>query len=199
MVLILDRVLVNHEALIFRGGQLYAESLVPGSLQVAHYRRPNVYAWFLAKNYWLRRGEVRVSSGVWAIDNFSPGNYYHWMVDVLPRLVRAQERFPDVRTLLLPRHYRQQAYVTWTVGAFPSAERIGWIGRRAKIRVERLVWVPRQDLRFGELVRETARRVAALAGEAGNARRVYFSRDDASRRRARNECELVQVLLEHDF
>ena len=199
MVLVLDRVLVNHEALIFRRGQLYAESLVPGSLQVAHYRRPSVYAWFLAKNYWLRRGEVRVPSGVWAIDNFSPANYYHWMVDVLPRLVRAQERFPDVRTLLLPRSYRQQAYVTWTLAAFASAERVGWIGDRAKARVERLVWVPRQDLRLGELLREVARRVATLAGAPGPARRVYFSRDDAQWRRARNERELVRLLVQHGF
>src|SRR4051794_41599378 len=187
MVLLLDRVLVNHEALIFRGGQLYAESLAPGSGQTVHYRRPSVYARFLAKNYWLRRGEVRVSSGVWAIDDLSPGNYYHWMIDVLPRLVTAQERFPDVRTLLLPRSYRRHAYVTWTLAAFPSAERIGWIGGRAKVRVERLVWVPRQDLRLVELVPEIARRVGALAGGPGSARRVYFSRDDASRRRARNQ------------
>src|SRR4051794_13121287 len=178
MVLLLDRVLVNHEALIFRGGQLYAESLAPGSGQTVHYRRPSVYARFLAKNYWLRRGEVRVSSGVWAIDDLSRGNYYHWMIEVLPRLVAAEERFPDARVLLLPRDYRQHAYVTWTLQGFSAAERIGWIGRRAKVRVERLVWVPRQDLRLGVLVREGARRVAALAGGTGVGRRVYFTRDD---------------------
>src|SRR3954469_23125438 len=113
MVILLDRVHVNHEALIFRGGRLYAESLAPGSRQ-AHYRRQSVHAWFLAKNYWLRRGEVRVPSGVWAIDDLSPGNYYHWMIEVLPRLVTAEERFPDVRVMLLPRSYRQQGYVPWT-------------------------------------------------------------------------------------
>src|SRR4051794_28443974 len=180
MVLLLEQVLVNHEALIFRGGQIYAESLAPGSIQAAHYRRRSVYARFLAKNYWLRRGEVRVPAAVWAIDNFSPGSYYHWMIDVLPRLARAEERFPDVRVLLLPRHYRQSAYVMWTLAAFSSATRVGWIGGPAKVRVERLVWVPRQDLRLAELVRESAGRVAALAGDPGSARRVYFSRHDAS-------------------
>jgi capsular polysaccharide biosynthesis protein len=44
-----------------------------------------------------------------------------------------------------------------------------------------------------------ARRVGVLAGEPGTAPRIYFSREDAGRRRARNEDDLVRVLRAHDF
>jgi capsular polysaccharide biosynthesis protein len=50
-----------------------------------------------------------------------------------------------------------------------------------------------------ERLAEVARRVGVVAGEPGTARRIYYSRDDASRRRAHNEADLVRVLRAYDF
>ena len=195
----LNGVLVNHEALIFRRGRIYPESFVPGSRHAEHNDRLSRYGWFLIKNYWLRRGSVRVPFGLWAIDNYSPDSYHHWMIDVLPRLLRAEESCPDERMLLLPRYYRRQAYIAFTLQAFPRIERVGWVGPRAKARVERLTFVPRQTGdRLTAQIAEVSRRVGALAGAPGTARAIYFSRDDARWRRARNERDVVRELRSND-
>jgi capsular polysaccharide biosynthesis protein len=48
-------------------------------------------------------------------------------------------------------------------------------------------------------LREVATRVSRLAVDAASARRIYFSRDDARRRRVGNEDEVVRILRAHDF
>ncbi|MDX6677165.1 MAG: hypothetical protein QOE31_1217 [Solirubrobacteraceae bacterium] len=197
---VFEDVHVNHEALIFRGGRIYPESFVAGSAHATHYHRLSRYAWFLLKNYWLRRGEVRVRSGLWVIDNYSPENYYHWMIDVLPRLLQAERDHPGERVLLLPRYYRASAYIGFTLRAFGHIERIRWIAARSKTRVEQLAYVARQsDERLADRVVEVARRMTELAGAAGTARRIYLSRDDAKRRRASNEADVARVLRQHDI
>ncbi|MGI8863613.1 MAG: glycosyltransferase family 61 protein [Solirubrobacteraceae bacterium] len=158
------------------------------------------YGWFLVKNYWLRREAVHQPSGLWVIDNYSPGNYHHWLIDVLPRLVHAEEAHADERVLLLPRYYSRQTYIGFTLQAFPRVSRVQWIGARTKTRVEQLAFVPRQPAEhMPNRLAEVARRVGALAGKPGSARRIYFSRNDASRRRAANEAEVVRVLRAHEF
>jgi capsular polysaccharide biosynthesis protein len=194
----LEEVLVNREALMFRRGRIYPESFV-ARLYAAHYRRPSRYGAFLLKNYWLRRGAVRVPSGLWVIDNFSAGSYHHWLVDVLSRLVLARKLYHCERVLLLPRHYRNQPYVPFTLQGFPEIHRVGWIGARAKVRVGRLAFVPRPPIYLGELITEVAERVGRIGGEPGGARHIYLSRSDAQRRRARNEAEVVRVLRSYDF
>ena len=199
----LDDVFVNSEGLIFRGGRIYPESFALPRY-ADEYRRASVYVRFLLKNHWLRRGASSVPSALWVTDNVS-NNYFHWMVESLPRLLRAERRHPDQHVLLLPRHYRRLAYVPFTLQAFPQIERIGWIGARSKVRAQHLVVVPRLPRQpperlpdAGELA-EVARRVGGLAGDKAVARRIYFSRADARRRRARNERDVVRVLRAHDF
>ncbi len=194
-----EHVLVNHEMLIFRGGRIYPESFAGDTTAARHYRNVNGYGRFLLKNHWLRRGEVIEPSGLWALNDHSHDNYYHWIVDVLPRILRAEATHPDERVLLLPDAFRRHRYVAFTLQAFPHI-RVRWISARAKVRVQELAWIPRQppERRAGQL-REVARRVAALAGEPGTARRIYLSRADAPRRRERPLAELEHVLRAHDF
>ena len=193
-------VFVNHEALIFKRGRIHPEALAPHSVGARHYRRPSRYAWFLLKNYWLRRGSVHVPDGLWAIDNSTPGSYYHWTVDVLPRLLFAERELTNVRTLLLPRYYTEP-YIPFTLRAFPHLERIGWIGARAKVRVGRLSFAPRQELaQLAHLIPEVARRLCALVpGPPARCERLYISRVDAPSRRVRNEGALRGLLRSYGF
>lgn len=195
---VFNGVLVNHEGLIFRRGRIRPESFVPTSRHATYYHRPSRYAWFLLKNYALRQGTTAVPSGLWAIDNYSP-SYHHWMVDVLPRILRAEECHPEASVLLLPRYYQSFAYIHFTLQAFPCIERVGWISNRHKARVAELAWVPRQTDRLPEQLAEIARRLGALAGEPGDARRIYISRAADRWRRARNEPEVARELRAHGF
>ena len=200
-----EDVFVNSELLIFRGCRIYRQSFV-APMYAAHYRRPSRYGLFLLRNYVLRRGATRVPSAVWVLDNFSPGSYFHWLIECLPRILHAETLHPEERVLLLPSHFRRSPYVEFTLKAFPQVRRVGWIDARAKIRVERLAFVPRPPVHLGraprylpEQIAEVARRVGALAGAPGGTRNIYFTRADAARRRARNEKDLVRVLRSYEF
>jgi capsular polysaccharide biosynthesis protein len=194
----LNDVLVNDEALIFKRGRIHPESFM-ARYYGAPYRTPAGLTRFLTKNYVLRHGAVRVPSGLWVIDNLSHNNWHHWLIDVLTRLIFAERLYPDERVVLLPGSYRHIPYVQYTLRAFPQIDEIAWIGSRAKVRVKRLAFVPRSPVYLREPILEIARRLRELVGERGTARRVYFSRADARRRRATNEAEVIRVLRSHDF
>jgi capsular polysaccharide biosynthesis protein len=197
---VIEDAYVNHEALIFRRGRIYPESF-PLDLYGAPYKRIVTYVQFLFKNYWLRRGAIRLRSGLWVIDTLSAGNYFHWLIDCLPRILRAEELYPDERSLLLPREFRRHPYVPFTLAAFPQIAQIGWIGLRAKARVGRVALVPRPPpfLYQPRDLAEVAKRVGELAGRPGSAPRIYLSRDVARRRRAQNERDIVRLLRSYDF
>jgi capsular polysaccharide biosynthesis protein len=193
----LDDVLVNHENLIFRRGRIYPEAFM-ARMYYARHAAEHPMAWFLVKNYLLRWRSEQVGSGIWAIDTFTPDNYHHWMVDVLPRLVLAEGLYPEERLLLLPRYYTRQPYVHFTLQAFPRIE-VRWISARAKLHVGRLAFVPRPPVYVRELIRDVADRVASRVDSAPAERRIYFSRADAPSRRAHNEREVSRVLESYDF
>lgn len=201
----LERVTVNHESVIFAGARIYPESFAPDPAHRAHWERPSRYAWFLAQNYALRRAGAAVDTALWVIDDMSPDNYYHWLIDCLARLVDAERLCPDVTTLLLPRYYQRNPFVEFTLRAFPQIT-VRWIERQEKVRVEHLAWVPRRPAYYQpghpafnpQLVGEVARRVGELTGTDGSNRRLYFTRARAARRRAVNEADVVRVLREHE-
>lgn len=201
----LRNVYVNAESLIFRRGRIAPETFaLPPYAE--EYRQLGVYTRFVLKNYWLRRGAVRVPSALWAIDNVSD-NYFHWIVESLPRLLRAEIELPDQHVLLLPHRFRQLAFVPFTLRAFPHIQRVHWVEARSKVHVARLDHVPRlppqppERLPDQRELAEVARRVRRLAGKKGGSQRIYFSRADAQsgRRRAVNEAEVIRVLRDHDF
>ena len=189
---------INDEGLLFQRGRIRPESFVH-PYYAAPYRQPRGYATFLAKNYWLRRGGRAVASGLWVTDNFSPASYHHWLIDSLPRLLDAEELAPDEDVVLLPRSVAGRAYVRFTLQAFPHIRRIGVIGPRSNVRVGRLTVFARPDEYRPRVLREVADRVAAHAGGASSARRIYLSRARAARRRVRNEEAVRQLLRDRGF
>jgi capsular polysaccharide biosynthesis protein len=190
--------LVNDEGLIFRRGRILRQSFVH-PFYGAHYRRPSRYAVFLARNYLLRRGKPAVPSGLWVTDNFSHGSYHHWMIDSLPRLLEAEELASGEDVVLLPRSVARHRYVEFTLQAFPRIRRIGCIESRAKVRVGQLTVIPRPAEYRPQILSEVAARVGALAGDPGSGRRIYLSRANAPRRRARNERDVRRLLRGNGF
>lgn len=202
----IDNVFVNAEAMIFRHGRIYPESFALPQY-AEEFRRPLVYGRFLVKNHVLRRGSFRLPSVLWVVDNRSD-NYFHWLVESLTRLLRAESCFPNEHVLLLPHRYRDLAFVAFTVKAFPQVERIEWIGRRTKARIRHLAYVPRlprqppMRLPEAEEIRQVRERVARLVGEGQRGpERIYFSRADvpSHRRAIRNESEVERLLSAHGF
>jgi capsular polysaccharide biosynthesis protein len=194
-------VYVNHEGLIFRRGRISRESFAL-PMYAAHFKRPTRYVWFLIRNYVLRREGATVPSALWVIDNLSTGNYFHWISECLPRLLVAEHEFPLETTLMLPRSYERDAYVQFSLKAFPRIANIEWIEEDSRVRVHRLAFVPRptsNNVFDAELIDDVGRRLRELAGTPSAGKRIYFSRADAEHRRAVNEEDVVRVLRSHDF
>jgi capsular polysaccharide biosynthesis protein len=177
-------VLVNHESLVFKRWLIDERSFVR-PIDATHWRRPSRFAWFLLKN--AMRRTVRVPAATWITNNFSPGSYYHWMIECLPRLLVARPN-----TLLLPRQYQRYPFVPFSLQAFPEIGRVGWIGLRHKVRVGRLMFLGRREAQDEEL-RVVSDRVTSLVSGSGG-KRVYLSRRHASRRRLVNEQAVLKVL-----
>jgi capsular polysaccharide biosynthesis protein len=188
---------VNHEGLIFRRGRIQSRSFVR-EFDAAHYRRPSRYLAFLVRNYLSRRA-IRVPDGNWVIDNFSPNSYFHWMTECLPRLLVA-ERVGASATLLLPKTYREERYVAFTLAAFPFIKTVRWIEQGANLAVDRLICPPRlapAGFYSPELVEVAARVRARVRGDG--ARRLYLRRGEAARRQVTNEAAVARMLETHGF
>lgn len=197
---VLPRVCVNDEALIFRAGRICPESLLHEAW-ANEWRDLSHYCRFIAKNYATRWPAGGPREALWIVDNLTCGNYHHWVIDSLPRLVRAERLYPDADTLVLPESFRRDQFVAFTLQAFPRF-RVRWIGRRERLRVGRLQFVHYTPAAaFGgapsyrpELIGTVAQRVGALVPGGGEPLRLYYTRADAGRRRARNERDVIRVL-----
>ena len=195
-------VLVNHEGLVFRRGAIRRVSFAR-DLDAARFKRPLPYAAFVVRNYGLRSAENVVPEALWVVDNLSPRSYFHWTTECLPRLLSAEKTVPQISVLLLPRYFRRDAYVEFSLGALPTIRTVGWVGNRSNVRVGRLT-CPSTGVRPGEydavLVKQVAARLRHLtsASETGTGR-LYLSRHGATRRRIRNEKDVVRVLKSHGF
>src|SRR4051794_26947755 len=88
------------------------------------------------------------------------GRLDQWMIAVLPRLVRAEERFPDVQVLLLRRCFRQHVYMSGR-SRVPGA-RANRAGLRTGQGPRRASGVGSKTCGLLELVPECARRVTRV-------------------------------------
>lgn len=153
----------------------------------------------------FKRSET-VESGILVTDHWS-GNYFHWMLDALPRLVVAKQNGVEA-PLLVPGFFLQSRFV---------AESLQWCG------VEYIVASDDRRQNLGELVLVSPigttgnpdpvvlRAVASLLTSpleiplnptkkpASVPSRIWVSRARARSRRLANEEELLPVLEKHGF
>jgi hypothetical protein len=109
-VLILRNVYVSRYGEVFKAFTLFSPSL----------EGVNNFNWYRTLKLFFRRilkAKIIPIRGTCAIvhDSYSGVNYYHWMIEALPRLLLVQTLFPNC-TLILPD--RTKPFITATVEAF---------------------------------------------------------------------------------
>ncbi|MBF0374396.1 MAG: glycosyltransferase family 61 protein [Alphaproteobacteria bacterium] len=127
-------------------------------------------------------------------------NYYHWMLEALPRLAlldAGEAGSVDRLLLLAPRHaYKIRSLEL--AGLDPS--RVEWIGDET-VACERVVF-PSRICRTGWVSRDAVdwlRRRLAPAERGGSGRRLFVSRGDTANRRMLNEDEVFEVFRARGF
>jgi capsular polysaccharide biosynthesis protein len=192
---------VSSDGLLFKGRQILPESFAAPFLLQKWKATSRLK--FLANNYLLRKTRVLEDEALWILDDWS-GGYYHWFVDTLPRLLAIGKRAIDL-VLLLPARYTDLEFVHSSLAAF-SLRRIEPVAAAEVVHCRRLV-VPMHTAPSGHhneiLVRGVRQLLVARYGvnEAEGQRkgRVYISRERASKRRIRNEAEVIRTMQALDF
>jgi hypothetical protein len=191
---------VSAEGILFQRGKMLPESFAFPHTRASWKRRSVVK--FFVNNYLLRKHRRFESESLMVIDDWSRG-YFHWLADVLPRLITIRERLRDL-VLILPEKYRELEYVQASLKPFTLGG-VEYIAPGEALFCRELI-VPTQTAPSGHYNERLIRRVGELMSEfyASEQReishdRVFISRSQAPKRRIRNEDEVSEVLRDYNF
>jgi hypothetical protein len=138
----------------------------------------------------------------WCTDTYSP-SYYHWVCETLPRIHRALLHDPKAR-IFLPGSVRANSFVTESLAFFPDG-RFEFIDQRHTVRFEELTWVSQMGGAYQfspglmKQLRDRFRTQVLSAEGARSPRRIYVSRQKASRRKILNEEEVIACVRNRGF
>lgn len=157
---------------------------------------------FFTKNYVFRRVRDVGHDVLWVTDDWSTA-YYHWLMDVMSRLVVMQDRLAPL-TLLLPYTCANLEFVSSSLRCF-NLKSVEFVGPREVLRCRKVV-MPSHVAPTGNYNDDIIRRVRDLMVQAlgsadytGKGERVYISRARASKRKITNEAEVLDVLQHRGF
>lgn len=153
---------------------------------------------FTCKNMFFRKKRILTGEYIYVIDDWSEG-YFHWMTDVLPRLMALKMKFGS-RLVLLPNSFKGKDFVVETLkvlGFFAI-----YFGNEF-LKVEKCLFI-KSELVTGNyhesLLMGLRSKFKPLMEEANPERlRIYVSRNFASKRKIQNEDELEGVLKKYGF
>ena len=139
-----------------------------------------------------------------AVTPEAPGNYYHWLIDLLPRLclICSSAGFESFAHLLISgshTHYEESSLRTLAV----PREKLLYVHSGNHFQIEKAI-IPSMD-HSSQVVApwkiESLRRLrdALPASETARSRRLYISRRSAAVRRVSNESELIKILDDAGF
>jgi capsular polysaccharide biosynthesis protein len=138
---------------------------------------------------------TRVEGEAAVISSVFPGNYWHWMVDILPRIGLLERAGLKPQVLIVNAELSFQKETLATLGIRP--EQLLPLAANAHVEVERLV-IPSLPEAFCTITPETIaflrERFLRVDAQTSPHRLIYLSRQDAARRRVVNEDELFARL-----
>jgi capsular polysaccharide biosynthesis protein len=192
-----QNVRITAEGILFRDGLMMPESFArPENFRRWRRKRRN-------KRYeeGLRARSVReVDHVVWVTDDWSKG-YFHWLADVLPKLVIAADHLSN-STILLPARFADSELVKDSFGRF-GVGNLEFINENETVAAKRL-YLPIHTAEsgdFDEAVVNDVRRIMTVDISQGHNpdKRIYISRSWAKRRKVANDEEVSTVLADFGF
>jgi hypothetical protein len=148
---------------------------------------------------------VKVFGTVTTVNYCHAGNFWHWFVDCLPKLLTLERGCPDETiTVVMPDSLFEWQRATLQSVVGPKFQ-LRYFPPKTWVRAERLLWPSLAAeigcaLLPGNYLQELRRRVFAAFPESdpsGPGRRLYISRRKARHRRVTNEDALAPVLKKH--
>jgi hypothetical protein len=151
--------------------------------------------WHLPKSE-LLNGRIAI-----AVTPEAGGNYYHWLLDLLPRVLllkHATQNFSNYDTLLLNGSRANYERETLTALGVPP-EKIRFVDSSDRFQIASAVF-PSLDINVVAPWKiRGLRQLASPVQSNQHRRRLYLSRARAAVRRIANEKEILEALRQHDF
>ena len=194
----LRRVCVSWHAVIFRNLRLFTPALAAPHWK-AFYDDS-----YLLKQWFGKRIAVAPTADMPVVlvhDQWTRNNYYHWVVDALPRLLVLRQQHPQALLIMMeptPAYVRQTA-------ALLGFEQFLFL-KENQVLYTPLLLVPERVAPLGHhnpvLLRELRTEITGklhTAAVGPPTRRIYVSRSRQSVRRLQNEAAVLDLLSRHGF
>ena len=129
---------------------------------------------------------------LWVIDDWS-GNYYHWLFDVMPKLLIGYNELSHI-TVLLPKSMRRLQYVEETLRIFKFE--VIYLEEKTIYKIKNCFcvgWLGYDNLEAINSIKSALINYYNINAQT-NKKRIYVSRSDAAFRRINNETRLIALL-----
>ena len=141
-----------------------------------------------------------LSTGIFSIDNWSKG-YFHWFMDVLPKLISLPEKYGS-GTLLLPKEYQEISFITETLTLL-NFDKIYYFNKNEIIKVQELI-IPgimaetgNYNDRVVNLLRDELTYTFSHAKK--QSLRILILRNQKLKRKIINENEIIELVNTYGF
>lgn len=195
----LSNVTVSPEGLLFIGTKILEDSF-PAPEFAASWLGVRGHAKAFLK-YGLKKRRKESADFIWVTDTWSK-TYFHWLTDVLPRLLSIRGRLQE-STLLLPSSYQNENYILSSLKPFflKEIEFVDEVISYANLKI------PTHTAPTGNYNEAAIRGVRGIYTDFyekdstnGNSfEKIYISRGKAQKRKLSNEVDCVSVLEEFGF
>lgn len=194
-IILLKNSYITWKGVVFNNLKIFTPSLVSPEFE-SHYNGTFIFKQWVGKQLELSKNLV---FGL-VYNHWASFNYYHWLIETLPRLIMLRKLYPDA-TIILP--FSATPYMVQTV------ELLGYnktfkIPENTTVKIPQLAFVEKAGTflhQDNQLLREVASSIISQVVPAVTKpqRRVYASRSRANCRKVANEPELLNLLYEYNF
>jgi hypothetical protein len=194
-ILLLKNGHITWKGVVFNNLKIFIPSLVSPEFE-SHYNGTFILKQWVGKHLKLSKNLV---FGL-VYNHWATFNYYHWLIETLPRLILLRKLYPDA-TIILP--FSATPYMMQTV-ALLGYNKTFKIPENTTVKIPQLAFVEKAGTflhQDNQLLREVASSIISqvIPVDIKPQRRVYASRSRASCRKVANEPELLDLLFEYNF
>lgn len=199
----LQQVYANRELLLWQKGQLLEDAFAWPWLKEHLYGNRKAQFKFQVKN--MLRPTLQVADPVlWCLDGYATGGYFHWIVDILPRLWMGRHYLPEAR-FAIPDYFLSRWSFVAEYLELLGVTQLQVLTPKSKYLFRQLVLPTRAGNPFflqpGPLQQgvEWLRSAALKKSSCNLGKRLFISRSRAAYRKITNEQSLMPVLERHGF
>jgi len=193
----------NRELVLWKNGKMLPEAFAHAWIIKSVYGSIRSQLKFRIKNF-LRKTKIVKQPVLWCIDPYATGGYYHWIVEILPRLWLVKKYVPQLQ-FAVPDYFLERWPFVKEFMAMLGIEKYLVLDNNHKYLIKHLVLPTRAGDPFyrqhiplingAQWLKEAALKLSSKTV----GKRIYISRQKARYRKVVNEQEILPVLNQYGF